>query len=104
MANKNKEICIGILIFTLIIIIIYIIVIFECYKNKTFVFGNYTAPAPPASESPFYPTGEIIPIPPEQIAERNRIINCILCTKREEENCEKYCDAQSGLTLDDFLD
>jgi len=58
MKIKNKGVCIGILIGILVISIIYTIVMFELYKNRTFIFTPYIPPKPPLGESPFYPNGD----------------------------------------------
>lgn len=70
-----KGISIGILIGILVIIIIYVIAMFECYKNRTFIFTPYTPKAPPSEAKAFYPLGTITALTPEQITERNNIIN-----------------------------
>lgn len=69
---SSKEIAIGILIFILITIIVYVIVMFELYKKQTFIFTPYTPPPPPPNS--FYPLGSITPLTHEEIDQRNAII------------------------------
>jgi len=76
MAVSEKGICIGILISMLIIMMIYIIILFECYKNNTFIFTPYTPPKPPPEENPFNPTGAIRDLNEAEIAKKNCIIAC----------------------------
>ena len=75
MAVDTKKISIGILIVMGIIAIIYFIVLFECYKSKTFIYADYTPPPPPADQHAFYPLGLITPLDPEEIAARSDYIN-----------------------------
>lgn len=75
MAVDTKTISTGILIAMGVIAIIYFIVLFECYKNKTFIYAPYTPPPPPVDQNPFYPTGDIIPLTPTEIATRSEYIN-----------------------------
>lgn len=72
MVSSTAGWSIGIIVFILLVSIAYVLVLFECYKNKTFIFAPYTAPPPPANT--FYPLGEIIPLTQEQIDQRNTII------------------------------
>jgi hypothetical protein len=76
MAGTEKNICIGILISILIIMIIYIIVLFECYKNNTFIFTPYTPPKPPVEENPFNPTGEIKSLSPDEEDFKKCVVAC----------------------------
>lgn len=68
----TKAIAIGILIFILIVIIIYTIVMFESFKKKSFVFAPYIPPTPPTNH--FFPLGEVTPMTPSEIEQRNAII------------------------------
>ena len=74
MAQSNTGICVGILIFILITMMIYVIVMFELYKNHSFIFSKYNPPAPQSSANAFYPLGKITPMTQEQIEQRNAII------------------------------
>ena len=94
MAVSQKGVCIGILISILLIMIIYIIILFECYKNKTFVFTPYKAPPPPTEETPFYPTGEIRDLSPEELAQRDCIVACGL---------NNDCECFNKLTVDEDM-
>ena len=74
MVTTTKTISVIILIGVLIIMIIYIIILFECFKNKTFIFETYTPPAPPSNQNGFYPLGTVTPMTQEQIENRNASI------------------------------
>jgi hypothetical protein len=76
MEKSEKNICIGILVSILIIMIIYIIVLFECYKNNTFIFTPYKPPKPPTEENPFNPTGAVNGLNADQIKLRDCIVAC----------------------------
>ena len=76
MEKSEKNICIGILVSILIIMIIYIIVLFECYKNNTFIFTPYKPPKPPTEENPFKPTGDVNALNADEIKQRNCIVAC----------------------------
>lgn len=76
MEKSEKNICIGILVSILIIMIIYIIVLFECYKNNTFIFTPYKPPNPPTEENPFNPTGAVNGLNADQIKLRDCIVAC----------------------------
>ena len=98
MVIKNKGACIGILIGILVISIIYTIVMFELYKNRTFIFTPYIPPKPSTDETPFYPNGDpdlstckdakenhlkcgVQKMTPPQIAQRDYISNCFFNSK-----------------------
>lgn len=68
----SKGISIGILIFILFIMIVYVIVMFELYKRQKFIFSPYTPP--PAPPNSFYPLGTVTPMTQEEIEARNAII------------------------------
>ena len=70
--KSTKAISVGILIFVLLVIIIYVIVMFELYKNKAFIFSPFTPSPPPANS--FYPLGSVTPMTQEEIDQRNAII------------------------------
>lgn len=70
--STSKAWGIAILIAILAIMIIYVIVMFECFKNQTFIFTPYVAPTPPANF--FYPLGTVTPLTQEEIDQRNAII------------------------------
>jgi len=76
MEGSEKNICIGILISILIIMIIYIIILFECYKSNTFIFSPYTPPNPPTEENPFKPTGEDRPLNADELKLRDCYVAC----------------------------
>ena len=61
-------IIIGLILLT---IIAYVIAMFECYRNKTFIFSTFTPSPPPNS---FYPLGQITPLTQEEIETRNELI------------------------------
>lgn len=63
---------ITILIVVLVIMIVYALIMFETYKNDTFIFTPYTPPAPPPNT--FFPLGNVTPMTQEEIAARNAII------------------------------
>ena len=64
---------VGIIIAMVIVVIIYALVLFECYKSKTFLFAPYAQPTPPGSY--FYPLGSVTQLTQEEIDQRNQIIN-----------------------------
>lgn len=63
---------VGILIVILVIMIVFAVVMFETYKNDTFIFTPYTPPPPPPNT--FFPLGNVTPMTQEEIAARNAII------------------------------
>jgi hypothetical protein len=67
----NKEIITGILIFLIISLIVYIIVIYECYKRQIFIFTPYQPP--PAPSNAIY-MGTITQLTPDEIQTRNDAI------------------------------
>lgn len=69
---STTGISIGILIFVLVIMIAYVIFMFEMYKSKKFIFGPYKQPTP--STPHFYPLGKITALSQEEIDHRNKII------------------------------
>lgn len=71
-SDTSKAWGIGILSTVLVIMIIYVIVMFEFYKNQTFIFTPYVPPTPPPNY--FYPLGSVTPLTQEQIEQRNAII------------------------------
>ncbi|MEM2986600.1 MAG: hypothetical protein QXV60_00665 [Nitrososphaerota archaeon] len=68
----HTGISVGILVFILIVMIVYSILMFEFYKNHTFIFSPYKPPDPPVKF--FRPLGEVIPMTQEEIETRNNII------------------------------
>ena len=52
--------------------IVYAIVMFEIYKNQTFIFTPYQQPAPPPNT--FRPLGNVTPLTQEEINQRNALI------------------------------
>lgn len=71
--GKNTIWIIVILSGLFLIIIIYLIVLFELYKGRKFIFSPYTvATFPPDT---FFPLGVITQMTAEEIAIRNAIIN-----------------------------
>ena len=56
--------------------IIYFVILYETYKNKTFIFTPYKPPPPPNNS--FFPLGKVTKMTPDEIATRNRIINASL--------------------------
>lgn len=75
MAVDTKKISVGILIAMGIIAIIYFIVLFECYKSKTFIYAEYIPPPPPADQNPYFPLGTITALDSSEIADRSKFIN-----------------------------
>lgn len=71
--STSKAWGIAILIAILAIMIIYVIVMFECFKNQTFIFTPYAPPTPPGNF--FYPLGTVTPLTQEEIDQRNVVIN-----------------------------
>jgi len=74
--SSVKAISLGILVTLIIILVVYIILMFEWYKNQTVVFSPYTPGAPPADQDPYYPISNIQPMSQEQICTRNINIYC----------------------------
>ena len=72
MVSAGKGVTIGILIFILIVIAVYVVLMFEFYKQQKFIFAPYTPPTPP--QYYFYPQGTITALTQEQIEQRNAII------------------------------
>jgi hypothetical protein len=75
MAIDTKKISVGILIVMGLVAIIYFIVLFECYKHKTFIYSDYVPPPPPADQNAFYPLGTITHLNPDEVAARSDYIN-----------------------------
>jgi hypothetical protein len=75
MTTTYKNISVIILLVIIVLIIIYGIVLFETYKNQTFIFSQYTPPPPPTSQNAFYPLGNVTQLTQEEIEQRNAIIN-----------------------------
>jgi hypothetical protein len=71
-----KGISIGVLVTLIIILVVYIVLMFEWYKNRTVVFAPYTPPAPPADQNAFYPISNVQPMSQEDICRRNINIYC----------------------------
>jgi hypothetical protein len=69
---SSKGLCIGILIFIFIIMIVYVIVMFECARKQSFIFKKYVPKTPPGSS--FHPLGGVRPLTQEEIDQRNKII------------------------------
>lgn len=69
---SSNAISVTILVFILLTVIIYVIVMFELYKNQTFIFSPYTPPVPQTPH--FYPLGAVHPLSQEDINQRNAII------------------------------
>lgn len=63
---------IAILVALLIIFIAYVVLLFELYKNQTFIFTPYKQAEPPANT--FRPLGTVTPLTQEEINQRNAII------------------------------
>lgn len=76
--GSTRGISVGILIFILISMIVYVIVLFELYKQQTFIFAPYTPPTPPSNY--FYPLGKVTPLTPVQIEQRNAVIRASIGT------------------------
>ena len=70
--SGTRGFSIGIMIFIFVVAIIYVIVLFELYKQKRFIFAPYVPPTPPAPF--FYPLGKITPLTQEEIDHRNAVI------------------------------
>ena len=71
-SRDGKLISIGIIIFIFILMIIYIIVMFELYKRDLFIFAPYTPPTPKTKH--FYPLGSVTKMTQEEIERRNEVI------------------------------
>ena len=69
----DKWFSIGIFVTVLILSIIYVIFIFECYHNKILIFKPYVSP--PLKSNAFYPLGTITALTPQQIQERQDMYN-----------------------------
>lgn len=70
--STTKAISTGIILFILLTIIIYVIVMFELYKNRLSIFAQYVPPPPPSNH--FFPQGTVTPLSQEEIESRNAII------------------------------
>ncbi len=70
--ETGRTASIAILISLIVIMIIYVIILFELYKQQEFIFAPYSPPVPPSNY--FYPLGEITPLTQEEIEHRNAII------------------------------
>lgn len=68
-----KVISFIIVVLLILVSIIYLAVIFEFYKKKEYIFSPYIPSTPPASS--FHPLGSVTPLTPQQIEDRNAIIN-----------------------------
>lgn len=71
-----KGISIGILVTLILILIVYIVLMFEWYKNKTVVFSPYTPSPPPDSQNAYYPISNVTPMDQDDICRRNINIYC----------------------------
>ena len=71
-SKTSKIISITVFVLIFVVAIVYAIVMFECYKNKSFIFAKYNIPEPPKPY--FRPLGVVTPMTQEEINERNRII------------------------------
>jgi len=67
--DKTEWIIIGIYILIFISLIIYLIVLYECYKKQIFIFTPYREKTPP--EPYFYPLAPVFVLTAQQIADRN---------------------------------
>jgi hypothetical protein len=57
----------------ILIIIMYVIFVYICYVEKAIMYKTYVPPTPP--NNTYYPLGKITQLSPQQIANRNAIIN-----------------------------
>lgn len=83
--GASKAWGIGILVTLLIIVIIYAIVMFETFKNQSFIFTPYIPPTPPSNH--FYPLGDVRPLTQEEIDQRNRVI-CLSAGAADSPQCQ----------------
>ena len=74
MPSTSTTVSVVILVIILVLMIIYTIVLFESFKNQTFIFSQYTPPDPPANQNAFYPLGTVTALTQEEIDQRNAII------------------------------
>lgn len=70
--TTNATVLIIVVVLIAVISIMYLFILFEMYKNKKFIFAPYQPSAPPDS---FKPLGSVTPMTPQEIAERNALIN-----------------------------
>ena len=73
-SNTTWSVIILVVIF--LIMVGYIIVIYELYKNQIGLFAPYVPP--PGPPNSFYPLGSIKQLTPEQIVKKNQIIEASL--------------------------
>lgn len=66
---SNIVLCVVIIL----LIILYVIFVYICYAEKAIMYKPYVPPTPP--ENTYYPLGKITQLSPQQIANRNAIIN-----------------------------
>lgn len=71
--NSTKHWCIGIMIGILVVMIVYVVVMFEMYLSSSWIFAAYVPATPPAPY--FYPLGKVTPLTKEQQDARNDLIN-----------------------------
>lgn len=69
---------VAIVIIVVIIIMIWVIIMFTMYHRQVGTFAPYQPTPPPASEHPFYPTGDITPMTQAQQDQRNARIRASL--------------------------
>lgn len=72
MVNKENTIAIILITILLVALIIYFIILFECYKSKSFIFAEYKPLELPNS---FHPLGKIRKLTQQEINERNALIS-----------------------------
>lgn len=68
-----KAFSIGLMIFLGVAGVLYIIILYETYKNSNFIFTTYQPPTPP--DNSFYPLGSVVAMSQDEIDNKNEIIN-----------------------------
>ena len=75
--KKTKHTILIVVAITVVILIIYFIVLFECYRNGTFIFADKDMDIL-AGTATFNPTGEVTQLTQDEFEERQELINNIL--------------------------
>lgn len=73
-SGKNKNIVIFSIFFILaLLLIIYVIFVYECWRSKKYIFEPYTPPAPPPNT--FYPMGGVVPSTAAEMAAKAALLD-----------------------------
>lgn len=64
---------VALLVGVLVLLIAYTVILFECYKNRSFIFSPYRPPKPPGKY--FYPNGGVEKLTAEDKKKRAAAIN-----------------------------